>query len=232
VTVVAVIGTGRVGAAFADAAVAAGHHVVLAHSSGPESLSALVAELGPAASAATVEDAAAEADMVLLAVPLHTYEHLPPSALDGRIVIDAGNYYTDWSGRIPELDDETTTTSERLQALFPSARVVKAFNNIYAEDLAVDARPLGLERRALPVAGDDDEAKREVRELISSIGYDVVDVGPLSEGWRFQRDTPAYVVPLTSSQLVQALAAAKRYRDMETDDVATERSHRMPAAEA
>lgn len=231
VTAVAVIGTGRVGTGFAEAVVAAGHEVVLANSRGPESLSDLVHELGPAASAATVEDAAAAADLILLAVPLHTYEQLPASALNGRIVIDAGNYYTDWSGHIRELDDESTTTSERLQALFPAARVVKAFNNIYAEDLAVDARPHGGKRRALPVASDDDEAKRKVTELMTSIGYDVIDVGPLSEGWRFQRDTPAYVVPLDAAHLVEALGKAKRYRDMGENDVVSERSHRMSGSE-
>jgi predicted dinucleotide-binding enzyme len=191
----------------------------------------LVEKLGPASSAATVEEASAKADMLLLAVPLHTYEQLPASALDGRIVIDAGNYYTDWSGHIKELDDETTTTSERLQDLFPGARVVKAFNNIYAEDVVVDARPAGSERRALPVASDDDEAKQKVTELIRSIGYDVVDAGPLSEGWRFQRATPAFVVPLNSAQLVKALGQAKRYRDM-GEDVPTKRSHRMPNSES
>jgi predicted dinucleotide-binding enzyme len=164
---------------------------------------------------------------VLLAVPLHSYADLPASALDGRIVMDAGNYYTDWSGHIAELDDETTTTSERLQVMFPSARVVKAFNSIYAEDIASDARPQGGDRRALPVAGDDEVAKRSVIDLVESIGFDVVDAGALREGWRFQRDTPAYVVPLTRSELISALQHARRYRDMATDAVATERTHRM-----
>ncbi|SMH44272.1 hypothetical protein SAMN06295885_2336 [Rathayibacter oskolensis] len=228
-TVIAIIGTGRVGAGFAEAAVAAGHRVVLANSRGPESLTDLVATLGEGASADTVSGAAERADMVLLAVPLHRYAQLPPSALEERIVIDAGNYYTDWSGHIEELDDESTTTSERLQSLFPAARVVKAFNNIYAEDIATDARPNGGTRRALAVAGDDAEAKQAVVTLILSIGFDVVDAGPLSEGWRFQRGTPAYVVPLGSDELKDALAGARRYRDMADDDIAPNRTHRMSA---
>jgi predicted dinucleotide-binding enzyme len=142
-SVIAVVGTGRVGMGFAEAAVAAGHRVVLANSRGPQTLTDAVASLGDSAQADTVEGAAARADMVLLAVPLHSYSSLPASALEGRIVMDAGNYYTDWSGHIAELDEETTTTSELLQSLFPSARVVKAFNSIYAEDLAADARPGG-----------------------------------------------------------------------------------------
>jgi predicted dinucleotide-binding enzyme len=224
---IAVVGTGRVGIGFAEAAIAAGHRVVLANSRGPESLTDSVNSLGDSAAADTVEGAADRADMVLLAVPLHSYADLPASALDGRIVMDAGNYYTDWSGHIAELDDETTTTSERLQVMFPSARVVKAFNSIYAEDIAADARPRGGDRRALPVAGDDEVAKRAVIDLIESIGFDVVDAGALREGWRFQRDTPSYVVALTRSELISALEHARRYRDMATDKVATERRHRM-----
>lgn len=230
-TTIAVIGTGRVGAGFAEAAVAAGHSVVLANTRGPASLVDAVAALGDQASADTVIGAAERADMVLLAVPLHRYDQLPAEALNGRIVLDAGNYYTDWSGHIEELDAETTTTAERTQSLFPAARVVKAFNSIYAEDIAADARPGGGPRRALPVASDDADAKAAVIELITSIGYDVIDVGPLSEGWRFQRGTPAYVVPLTSEELVDALAAAQRYRDMTPDEVVPQRTHRMPTNE-
>ncbi|WP_235501008.1 NADPH-dependent F420 reductase [Agreia sp. Leaf244] len=225
---IAVIGTGRVGLGFAEAAVAAGHRVVLANSRGPETLTDAVTSLGASAVADTVDGAADRADMVLLAVPLHSYADLPASALDERIVMDAGNYYTDWSGHIAELDDESTTTSERFQGMFPSARVVKAFNSIYAEDIAVDARPLGGDRRALPVAGDDEGAKQAVTDLIESIGFDVVDAGALSEGWRFQRGTDAYVVPLNRDELISALQHARRYRDMATDDLTTERTHRMP----
>jgi predicted dinucleotide-binding enzyme len=230
-TVIAVVGTGRVGLGFAEAAVAAGHRVVLANSRGPETLAQAVDSLGGSAEADTVEGAAARADLVLLAVPLHSYESLPASAFDGRIVMDAGNYYTDWSGHIQELDDETTTTSELLQALFPAARVVKAFNSIYAEDLTTDARPGGGPRRALPIAGDDEPAKKAVAELIESIGFDVVDAGALREGWRFQRGTPAYVVPLGTAELIEALQHARRYRDLAADDVATERTHRLPGSD-
>jgi predicted dinucleotide-binding enzyme len=227
-TTIAVIGTGRVGTGFAEAAIAAGHKVVLANSRGPESLAEAVSALGDSASADTVDGAAVKADMVLLAVPLHRYADLSPAALNGRIVIDAGNYYTDWSGHIAELDDESTTTSERLQTLFPAARVVKAFNSIYAEEIARDARPGADALRALPVASDDEDAKQAVVSLITGIGYDVVDAGPLREGWRFQRGTPAYVVPLSREELVDALASARRYRDMNDDAVVTNRTHLVP----
>jgi predicted dinucleotide-binding enzyme len=87
--------------------------------------------------------------------------------------------------------------------------VVKAFNTIYFENLATQGQPVGSPgRRALPIAGDDTEAKRIVAAIIDSFGFDVVDAGPLSEGRRFQPDTPAYNVRMTAAELTEALARA------------------------
>lgn len=102
------------------------------------------------------------------------------------------NYYPQRDGRVPELDDESTTTSELLQAHLPDSRVVKAFNNIYFAHLASLARPArAQDRSALAIAGDDESAKSTVRALLDEIGYDTLDLGPLSQGWRTQRDTTA-----------------------------------------
>jgi hypothetical protein len=92
--------------------------------------------------------------------------------------------------------------------------VVKAFNHIMASQLTTDGLPAGTPgRRALVVAGDDAEARATVAGLIDSFGFDVVEVSPLSEGWRIQRDTPGYVTRETAGTLPAALAAASRYRD-------------------
>ncbi len=106
------------------------------------------------------------------------------------------NCYPDRDGRFPELDDEATTTSELLKTQLPESLVVTAFNNIFFQHLAALPRPSGApDRSALPIAGDDAEAKVLVTRLLDEIGYDVVDLGPLAEGWRSQRDTPAYGTP-------------------------------------
>lgn len=213
-TTIGIIGTGNVGTGFARRAVAAGYSVVLANSRGPETITDLVAELGPAASAATVETAAREADLVFAAIPIDRYASLPADAFAGKVVIDAGNYYPSWNGSIPPLDDESTTTSELLQASLPGSVVVKAFNNLGAADIVGDALPAGAPgRRALTVAGDDADAKASVAELIDTFGFDVVDAGPLAEGWRYQRDTPAYGRRLDRGGMIAALAAAERYSD-------------------
>lgn len=195
-TTVGFVGSGNIGGTVARLAVAAGHRVVLSNSRGPDTLADLVAQLGPSARAATAAQAASAGDLVVVTVPLARYRDLPVPALAGRIVLDTMNYYPARDGTIAALEDESTTTSQLLAAALPDARVVKVFNNIFFEHLAALPRPTGApDRSALPIAGDDGDAKAAVTTLLDSLGYDAVDVGPLAEGWRFQRDTPAYGLP-------------------------------------
>jgi predicted dinucleotide-binding enzyme len=223
------IGSGNIGSTVARLAVKAGHDVVLSNSRGPETLADLVTELGPHARAATPHEAATAGDVVVVTIPLRNYRDVPADALRGKVVIDTMNYYPARDGRIAELDDETTTTSELLQAHLPESHVVKAFNNIHYTHLAALARPAGIvDRSALAIAGDDETAKSTVRALLDSIGYATLDLGPLSEGWRTQRDTAAYGTPYaadptnwgagpgqaTIDTLAEAAARARRYRDM------------------
>ena len=230
-TTIGLIGSGNIGSTVARLAVNAGHDVVLSNSRGPETLTELVAELGDHARAATAADAAEAGDIVVVTIPLNSYRAVPVEPLRGKVVIDTNNYYPDRDGHIAALDDESTTTSELLQAHLPDAHVVKGFNNIYVDHLASLGRPAGdPDRSTLPIAGDHPSAKETVRQFLDDIGFDTLDAGPLAEGWRFQRDTTAYVTPYafpgtsypdwparpaTTSALVQeALNAAQRYRDM------------------
>lgn len=208
------IGAGKIGSMLARMFVDTGRDVVVSNSRDPQTLAELVAELGPRARAATPGEAAAAGDVVVVSVPLKAIRTLPVESLAGAVVIDTGNYYPDRDGDIPALDAETSTTSELLQQHLPTARVVKAFNTIYFRHLATQGRHAGAEdRRALPIAGDATDAKKVVAALIADLGFDVVDAGPLAEGWRFQRDTPAYIVHAGTADLAARLARAKRYRD-------------------
>ncbi|MFJ2980666.1 NADPH-dependent F420 reductase [Curtobacterium sp. NPDC087082] len=214
-TTIGIIGAGNIGSQLARLAVRNGHEVVIANSRGPETLTDLVAELGAGARAATRDEAAAAGEIVVVTTPLAAIETIPAGPLEGKVVIDTNNYYPQRDGRIEALDSETTTTAELLQDHLPGARVVKAFNHIGAADLTGHASAAGTpDRRALVVAGDDTEAKRVVSDLIDQFGFDVVDAGPLAEGWRIQRDTPGYGPRLTAAELRGALASAERYRDM------------------
>jgi predicted dinucleotide-binding enzyme len=230
-TTIGLIGSGNIGSTVARLAVAAGHDVVLSNSRGPETLAELVAELGPRARAATPVETAEAGDLVVVTIPLKSYRDVPVEPLKGKVVIDTNNYYPQRDGQIAELDDESTTVSELLAAHLPDSHVVKAFNNINFVMLRELARPSGdPERSVLAIAGDDAGAKAKVARFLDEIGYDAHDAGALSEGWRFQRDTPAYAdlysadppgtwPPKTSRRvdeafLVRQLGKAKRYRDM------------------
>ncbi len=195
-TTVGLIGSGQIGGTVARLSVAAGQHVVLSNSRGPETLRDLAAGLGPLARAATPAEAATAGDLVLVSVPVLAFGKMPSAALAGRVVMDTGNYYPQRDGQLPELDSGALTSSELLQRDLPGATVVKVFNNIFYRHLASLARPAGDPSRSfLPIAGDDAAAKTAVTAFLDSIGYGVVDAGTLAESWRQQPGTPVYGAP-------------------------------------
>jgi len=211
------IGAGHIGSQLARLAVSRGYNVVISNSRGPETLSSLVAELGPNARAATPAEAAKAGDIVVVSIPLKNYRSVPVAPLAGKIVIDTENYYVQRDGHIPELDNESTTISELLQAHLPTSKVVKAFNHIDAKELITDGQASGSKnRRAVVIAGNDPSARTTVSQLIDEFGYDTVDAGPLKEGWRIQPGTPGYGPRRTAEQLREDLARAKRNRDQAT----------------
>jgi predicted dinucleotide-binding enzyme len=195
-TTVGFIGSGEIGSTIARLAIAAGHQVVLSNSRGPETLADAVAELGPRASAATSGEAAVAGDIVVVSVPVKAFPDLPAASPAGKTVIDTCNYGPQRDGHIPELDDGSLTSSELLSRSLAGALVVKAFNSIFYKHLLSLARPAGAaDRSFLPIAGDSAAAKAAVTEFIDSVGYGVVDVGPLAEGWRQATGTPVWGTP-------------------------------------
>jgi 8-hydroxy-5-deazaflavin:NADPH oxidoreductase len=198
-TTVGFIGAGMIGGTVARLSVAAGHHVMLSNSRGPQTLTDLVAELGPLASAGTTEQAAEAGDIVVVSIPLKAYRSVPAGPLAGKVVIDTNNYYPERDGHFAALDDGSLTSSGLLQQHLPDAHVVKVFNNIFFKHLASLARPHGAgDRSALPIAGDDEQAKATVTEFLDSIGYDAVDTGRLADSWRQEPGHPCYGPPYGS----------------------------------
>lgn len=210
-TTLGIIGAGHIGSQVARAALTAGYDVVIANSRGPETLADLVAELGPKARAATAAEAGAAGDVVVVTVPLKAIDQVPVEPLAGKIVLDTNNYYHERDGRIEALEKGETTTSQLLQEHLPTSKVVKAFNHIYAADITTDTAPTGSEnRRALATSSDHPEAVEFVTRFYDELGFDAVDVSPLSESWRVERDRPAYVVRQTAEELRENLATANR----------------------
>lgn len=203
---IGIIGAGMIARAFAAIAIKQGHQVMLSNTRSPNTLFSLTGTLGCVAG--SPQDAASFGDIVLVAIPFAAYQTLPVSALAGKIVLNANNYYAERDGNMEELDSGESTTSELMARHLPASIIVQAFNAITAADIERHALPPGTpERRALPIAGDDAAAKATVSGLINELGFDVVDAGALSHGRLFDKDTPAYCVRMDATQLQEALTA-------------------------
>ena len=210
-TTIGFIGSGNIGGTLARLFAEQGHDVVISNSRGPETLADLVSEIGDHARAATAAEAAEAGEIVVVSIPFLAVDTVPVAPLAGKVVIDTNNYYFERDGHVAEIDDASTTPSEVLQAHLPESNVVKLFNAIHSGHLASQGVPAGTAgRRALPLAGDDAAAKTVVAALTDEIGYDVVDAGPLDEGWRFDRDQPAYGPEVDAAALRQLLGEAER----------------------
>jgi predicted dinucleotide-binding enzyme len=202
---IGIIGSGMIGGTTVRLFARAGHMVAISNSRGPASLTDQVAELGPHAHAATVEEAADFGEVVLVAIPFGAYESLPTDRLSGKIVIDATNYYAQ---RDQGIDLGGRTSSELVAQHLAGARLVKAFNTLYFKILASQARPQAPvdERLALFLAGDDAQAKAVVAGLIEEIGFAPIDTGSLREGGAQQQPgSPIYNRPLTGVEAREAL---------------------------
>jgi 8-hydroxy-5-deazaflavin:NADPH oxidoreductase len=185
---VGTIGAGNIAQAIAVRAVAAGHHVTLSNSRGPESLAELAGRLGANASAGTVAEAA-QADLVILAVG---WDQVPDAVKDlpdwgGRVVIDATNQWRGPGTEVVDLGDQTG--SERNAAFMPGARVVKAFNTLYARNVAQDPRH-AEGSLVVFLAGDDADAKAAISAFADSLGFAPVDLGELRTGRLMQIGGP------------------------------------------
>ena len=210
-TTIGFIGSGHIGTSVATAAIQHGYDVVMSNSRGPETLGDLIQQLGSHARAASSADAARAGDFAVVTVPLKAARSIPVEPLAGKVVIDTNNYYFERDGHIPELDDHELTVTGLLQRHLPTSKVAKGFNHIQSAQILTDATPHGTAgRRALATASDYPEAIDLVTRFFDEIGFDTVVIGPLSESWRIDRDTPAYGGRFDAQQLTAKLAEATR----------------------
>ena len=211
---IGIIGAGNIGGTLTRRFTALGHEVFVANSRGPETLADLATETS--ATPVTVEQAAQAGEVVIVTIPLKNVRSLPSGLFAKRpknmVIVDTGNYYPrQRDGRIDEIEKGMTESRWVEQQL--GRPVIKAFNNIYAEHLDKLGRPPGSSGRiALPVAGDDAQAKAIVLRLIDELGFDGVDAGGLDESWRQQPGTPVYAMDLDAEGVRHALAKASKER--------------------
>jgi predicted dinucleotide-binding enzyme len=181
------IGAGDFAQAFAKRALKAGHKVKLSNSRGPESLREIINQLGPGATAATTEEAAA-CEVVLLAVP---WDNVPETLASlpkwkNQILIDGTNPFHGKAGNFKPADVGNLSTSQFVAALAPGARVVKALNTMIVPNLEADPIVNGARRVAF-ISADDHGAKKRVETLLESFGYSVIDLGNLRDGGLIQQ---------------------------------------------
>jgi 8-hydroxy-5-deazaflavin:NADPH oxidoreductase len=203
---IGIIGTGAVGSPLAKNLAAAGHKVKVTNTRPFAELTQKAQSLG--ASPATLQDVVKDVDIVFISVPFRAIAEFPQdlfrSLPDQVIVVDTGNYYPFRDEKIDALEQgqvESVWVSQQL-----GRPIMKAFNNLLSETIAVGGQPEGTpDRIALSVAGDDQHAKQVIAGLANELGFDVVDGGSLADSWRQQPGTPAYCTELTAVELTEAL---------------------------
>lgn len=178
---IGIVGSGNIGGTAARLFEAAGHEVAVSNTRGDPH---------------TVEEAADSGELVLVAIPLHAIDTLPPEPFAGKVVVDANNYYPGRDGQIAELDSGELTSSELLARQLPGATIVKAFNTMHFKTLGEAGHrddPL-----VIFLSGDDPAAKVKVADLIEEIGFAPVDLGSLHDGGAQQQPgTAVYGEDLT-----------------------------------
>jgi predicted dinucleotide-binding enzyme len=190
------------------AVLGAGYHVSIAASGDPEQIELIAQVLAPGAEPRRAADAAREADLVVLALPLHRFTRLDPSLLDGKLVVDAMNYWPPVDGVQELFEDHRYGSSEIVRRRLVRSTVVKTLNHLGYHQLEDERRPRGSpERRALGVAGDDPAAVDAVAELIERIGYDAVRFDRLSAGRLLEPGGPVFGASLHRSEFERAVRA-------------------------
>jgi predicted dinucleotide-binding enzyme len=205
---IAVLGAGHVGPVIARVAIAAGHHVTIATSGDPERIALITQVLSPGAEPRWAADAVKEADIVVLAIPLHKFAAFDPALVAGKLVIDTMNYWPPTDGVQEMFEDPRYGSSEIVQRRLARSTVVKTLNHIGYHELEDERRPAGSpERRALGVAGDDPGAVHVVAQVIERIGYDAVRLDSLSSGRLLEPGGPVFGVSLRRAEFERAVSA-------------------------
>jgi predicted dinucleotide-binding enzyme len=205
---IAVLGAGHVGPVIARVAIAAGYEVTIAASGDPERIALLTQVLVPGAEPRWAADAVDDADVVVLAIPVHRFPAFDPALVAGKLVVDVMNYWPPVDGVVELFEDRGYGSSELVQDRLAASTIVKTLNHLGYHDLEDDVRPAGSpDRRALGVAGDDPDTVDTVAEVIERIGYDAVRLGSLRAGRLLEPGGPVFGVALPRPEFELSMGA-------------------------
>jgi predicted dinucleotide-binding enzyme len=182
-----IVGAGKIGTAIARAALEGGYDVAISGSGPAERIELIVDVLAPGARPVSTEDVVHDADLIVLAVPMHRFRELPRDLFAGKILVDAMNYWDETDGFDEELATGPAGSSMVVQEWFASARVVKSLNHLGYFTFEKNRRLRGTPGRiAIAAAGDDRAAVAAVLQLVDGLGFDAVDAGGLEGGLALQ----------------------------------------------
>ncbi len=208
---VAILGAGRVGTVLARSLVDTGVDVRVVGSQSPEDIRLIVDIVAPGARALAAHEAIPDADVVIIAVPLHKIDTVDARLFEGKIVVDVMNYWEPIDGHLADFTDAPHGTSLIIAQKLKGARLVKAFNHIGYHDIESDRRPSGAtDRRALAVASDDAQAAATVMNLIDRIGFDPLYAGTLKEGKALEAGGEIFGVRYGKAKLAALLSSSRR----------------------
>ncbi|MDA8175031.1 MAG: NAD(P)-binding domain-containing protein [Nitrospiraceae bacterium] len=204
---IGIIGSGHIGGNLGLLLGKAGYEVFYS-SRHPEKLKGLATATGTKARAGSVPEAIEFADVVILSVPLKAIPELDENtknALKGKIVIDTSNPYPERDGEIAsQALKEPGGMGVFVSKLLPGARIVRAFNTVYFEDLKKRVNSNG-EKIGIPIAGDDEEGVNAAVELVQHAGLDPVVVGGLNKSKAFDVGTTVYATSASAQEIRQKL---------------------------
>lgn len=196
-----ILGAGKLGTVLARLAVQAGYTVYIAGSGAAKDIELSVKVITPGALAVTAHEAIAQSDVIILALPLGKYKNVPVEALQGKLVIDAMNYWWEVDGRSLEQDIEPSS-SEMVQSFLAKSRVVKALSHMGYHHLLDEAKAAGIpDRKAIAVAGDNPADTKQVAHIVNNLGFDPVYLGPLSAGKILEPGNPLFGATIGASEL-------------------------------
>lgn len=203
--VVGILGAGKVGIVIAQLALRAGHTVYIAGSQEAAKIALSIKVLTPGAIAATKEDVARIADVIILALPLSKYASIPKESLSGKLVIDTMNHWFEVDGPREDTVMPGVSSSEMVQAYLNDSRVVKALSHMGYHELHDGSRDRGApDRKALAIAGSQTDAE-VVATFIDELGFDTVYIGGLDQGFKLEPGQKGFAANLDKVSLAELL---------------------------